>query len=267
MKKIVSFIIITIFGMLIGGCVEDQSNQFIVGLECNYAPFNWTESSETQYNYPISNYKGKFVDGYDVQIAKIVAEGLGKKLVIKKLEWDALIPSLESNKIDAIIAGMSPTEDRKTSVLFTDSYYRSSHVILLKNDSTFINATSLQDFNGAKVVGQHGTIYDDLIPQLEGVTHQTPLKTIPDILANISANKSDATILEKPVAIGVVRSHPEFTFIELENSFIVSDEDVVVSIALRLNEENLASIINDILSVILEKTRLQLMEEAVSRQK
>lgn len=266
MKKVIYLLVIVTLGLFFASCTEDTSNQFIVGLECNYAPFNWTESSKSVHNYPISNHKGKYADGYDVQIAKMVAEGLGKKLVIKKLEWDALIPSLESGKIDAIIAGMSPTEERKESVLFTDSYYRSSHVILVKSDSTFINAKGLNDFNGAKIVGQHGTIYDDLIPQLVGAIHQTPLKTVPDILANILANKSDGTVLEKPVAIGVVRANPEFSFIELDEGFVVEEEEVVVSVAVRLEEGELSRLINTILATILEETRIELMEEAVSRQ-
>lgn len=108
----------------------------MVGLECNYAPFNWTENSPSPYNYPINNAPGKYADGYDVQIAKAVAASLGKVLVIEKLEWEALIPSLQAGKIDAIIAGMSPTEDRRESVNFTDAYYRSVHVVLMKKIRT-----------------------------------------------------------------------------------------------------------------------------------
>lgn len=272
MKKLflMLFVLLTSVSLVSCGANEEEytvtrEEQFIVGMECNYAPFNWTENTKTPYNYPIANFEGKFADGYDVQIAKAIATVLGKVLVIQKLDWDALIPQLESGKIDAIIAGMSPTEERKQSVAFTESYYTSTHVILLPKTSSFANAKTLNDFSGARVVGQHGTIYDDLIPQLTGATHQTPLKTIPDILTAILSNKSDCTILEKPVATGIVAGQPDLTFIELEDVFEVSEEDIVVSVAVRLNETTLVSQINEILFGISENARLALMEQAVNR--
>jgi len=272
MKKLflILFVLLTSVSLVSCGGKEEEytvtrEEQFIVGMECNYAPFNWTENSKTPYNYPIGNFEGKYADGYDVQIAKAIATILGKVLVIQKLDWDALIPQLESGKIDAIIAGMSPTEERKQSVAFTESYYTSTHVILMAKTSSFVNAKTLNDFAGARVVGQHGTIYDDLIPQLVGATHQTPLKTIPDILTAILSNKSDCTILEKPVARGIVAGQPDLTFIELEQGYEVNEEDIVVSVAVRLNETALVAQINEILSGISENARLALMEQAVNR--
>ncbi|MCK9537102.1 MAG: transporter substrate-binding domain-containing protein [Bacilli bacterium] len=271
MKKYFAYLLVVLV-FLLSACRESENNivviredQFIVGLECNYAPFNWTENNRSPYNYPINNASGAYADGYDVQIAKAVAASLGKVLVIEKLEWEALIPSLETGKIDAIIAGMSPTEDRKESVNFTDAYYRSTHVILMKKTSKYASANSINDFDGAKIVGQHGTVYDDLIDQMMGVKHATPLKSVPDILTAILGNKYDATILELPVAVGIVTGNPEFIYQELNPGFTVSEEDVTVSVALRLNDDNLTEKINVILSAITEEVRIKLMEQAVDR--
>ena len=85
----------------------------VVGMECAYAPFNWTESTKTETNVAISNVPGGYVEGYDVQIAKKIAEGLGLTLEIKAYEWDGLIPALKSGQIDLIMAVMSPTAKRK----------------------------------------------------------------------------------------------------------------------------------------------------------
>ena len=68
----------------------------------------------------------EYAGGYDVEIAKKIADGLGKELVIVKTEWDGLVPALISGKIDAIIAGMSPTEERKETIDFSDNYYTSN---------------------------------------------------------------------------------------------------------------------------------------------
>lgn len=272
MKRIICFILLLVLSTSLIACKSDEKiidvprdKQFIVGLEANYAPFNYTESQKTVYNYPIANFPGKYADGYDVQIAKAVAASLGKVLVLQKLDWDALIPSLEANKIDAIIAGMSPTETRKQSVLFTDGYYESTHVVLVKKGSKYETAKTLSDFSGAKIVGQHGTVYDDLIDQLIGASHQTPLESVPDILTAILGNKSDGTILEKPVASGIVASNSELAYVELEQGFVVTEEEVVVSIALRKNETALQTDINLILQGIKEEVRLFLMEQAVIR--
>lgn len=268
MKRIFIVLVVALTLLLsaCGGNEVPREDQFIVGLEVNYAPFNYGQNSATDFNYPVSNMKGQYADGYDVQIAKIIADGLGKQLVIVKLDWDALIPQLEANKIDAIIAGMSPTEERKTSVLFSDGYFESKHVLLVKNDSTYKDATKLSDFSGAKVVGQHGTVYDELIDQIPGAIHQTPLKSVPDILTQILGNKSDATVLELPVALGIATNNPEFKVVELTEGFDVSLEDITVSIAVRLNETELKDSINNILAGISEQTRRELMDQAVIRE-
>ncbi len=271
MKKIFSLSILLLVFVFFG-CKDNErtfeiarEDQFIVGLEANYQPFNWTEDFSSPYNYPINNFKGKYADGYDVQIAKAIAASLGKILVIEKLEWDALIPSLEAKRIDAIIAGMSPTAARKESVNFTDSYYESKHVVLVMANGEYTNAKTVNDFAGATIVGQQGTIYDDLVPQLVGATHGTALKTVPDILTGMMGGKIDGTVLELPVALGIVSSNPEFTYLELDPGFDVSEEDKVVSVALRLDETALLEAVNKILAGISEEVRVKLMEDAVGR--
>ena len=86
-----------------------EDNTFKVGLEAGYPPFNWTQLDDSNGAVKIQN-AAEYAGGYDVEIAKIIAQELGKELVIVKTEWDGLIPALTSGKIDAIIAGMSPTE-------------------------------------------------------------------------------------------------------------------------------------------------------------
>ena len=160
----------------------------VVGMECAYAPFNWTETTDTESNVTISNLgQGAYAEGYDVQVAKILAEGLGLKLEIKALAWDALINNLNTGGIDAIIAGMSPTAERLEAIDFTSAYYESTHVLLLQETSTYAQATTLDGFAGAKVIGQTGTIYADLVPQAveHGAIAGNNLATVPLIVQAI----------------------------------------------------------------------------------
>ena len=135
---------------------SNSSDTLRVGMECNYAPFNWSTTKEGEYTQPISS--ADYCDGYDVVVAKNLADKIGKKVEIVKLDWDNLILSLNNNQIDAVIAGMTATDERKQQVNFTDPYYVSEEVLIVKKDSQYTSATSLEDFKGATVQGQMNTI-------------------------------------------------------------------------------------------------------------
>ena len=134
---------------------NDDANVLRVGMECNYAPFNWTETKKSETNVAESN--GGYCAGYDVEIAKALASSLDMELEIVKLEWDALLPALDKDVIDAIVAGMTDTPARRENAEFTSPYYQSEMVMIVRAGSEYENATSLEDFSGAKVLGQLNT--------------------------------------------------------------------------------------------------------------
>ena len=157
MKKSLLLIVLFLVSLMIAGCgntnnVDDRPT-LVIGMECGYPPFNWTENIKTETNYPIEG-TSMYAEGYDVQMAKIIAEELGRRLVIKAIEWGGLIAALESNQIDAIIAGMSDTEERRASVDFTSPYYRSTHVLVMDKEGnvvkTFENVLIVIDKNNSE---------------------------------------------------------------------------------------------------------------------
>lgn len=106
-----------------------------VAMECAYAPFNWTDTDKASLGaVPISGEgkDGLYANGYDVQIAKYIANKLGMKLEVYSYEWDGLIPALNAGTVDAIIAGMSPTAEREEQIDFTNVYYNSNLVVIYK---------------------------------------------------------------------------------------------------------------------------------------
>ncbi len=243
-----------------------ELEEFRVGMECNYAPFNWTQTDDS--NAAVEIAAGGYAGGYDVEIAKKIADGLGRKLVIVKTEWDGLTPALTSGKIDAIIAGMSPTEKRKATVDFTDNYYTSELVIVVKKDSPFASATSLADFSGAKITGQLNTFHYTVIPQIEGVQQQTAMETFPAMIVALTSGKIDGYISEKPGAVSAMESNADLTFVEFADGkgFETSPDDVAVAVAIAKGQEDLIKSINEILAGISEETRLELMNAAVKNQ-
>ena len=106
-----------------------------ISMECAYEPYNWTDTEGTSLGaVPISSegQSGLYANGYDVQIAQFVANRLGLKLEIYAMEWDSLIPAVNSGAIDAIVAGMSPTAERSEQLDFTDTYYESNLVVIIR---------------------------------------------------------------------------------------------------------------------------------------
>ena len=278
MKKVLSLVLTLVLtislGLVLAACGKKsipgtkKEGVLVVGMECDYAPFNWTETSKTDSNVPISNVSGAYAEGYDVQMSKKIAEALNLKLEIKSLTWDALIPSLKNGTIDMIIAGMSPTEERKKSISFTEGYYTSTHVMVVKNGSSYASATKLSDFSGAKVAGQTGTIYADLVPQAvaKGAIAGTDMNTVPQLVNQIKQGILDATIVEKPVAQGLCAADDTLDFVEFASGegFNVAIEDVMVSIGVR-KECNFIDKINAALANIDENARTAMMLEAVTK--
>ncbi|MBO4622903.1 MAG: transporter substrate-binding domain-containing protein [Bacilli bacterium] len=271
MKKLFVLMMLVVLGLFLSACggvkFNESKGELVIGLECEYSPFNWTETTKSETNVEIYGQSGLYAEGYDIQIARRVADSLGLKLVVKKIAWEGLIPALQSGDIDAIIAGMSPTEERKESINFSNPYYRSEHVVIVKDGGRFANATRFADFAGANVIGQKGTAYEDLASQLAtraGANAQAPLGTVPLIISSILADSTDVTVVEKPVALGVCASNPSLKWIKLEEAFEVDEADVVVSIGVRKVDTNLLDRINDALASISDADREALMLNAVN---
>ena len=265
MKKIV--ILLLFLTVLLVGCRNEvafdyEAKTLTVGLEAAYAPFNWLETTETETNVKLEGSDG-YVEGYDVQIAKKLADDLGYNLVIKMIDWIGLVLSLQSGMIDVIIAGMSPTEERKREISFTDAYYTSVHVVVVKADGNYQNATTLDDFANAKIIGQKSTIYDTLAEELAerntGASHLVALESIPEVVNTLLSGVSDVTIVERPVALSIVNSNPSLKFIEFKNGFDVAEEDKVVSIGVRKNDTKLLEMLNTSLAKISGEEREALM--------
>ena len=141
---------------------------FRVGMKCNYAPYNWTQLDDSNGGVAIAG-ESTFAGGYDVAFAKRIADGLGMKLEIVKMEWDGLEPALRSGKIDAVIAGMSPTAERKENADFSEAYYNTNLVMIVNAEGAYAKAHGLEDFKGAKITGQLNTVHYGVIDQIEGV--------------------------------------------------------------------------------------------------
>ena len=236
-----------------------------VGMEAAYAPYNWQATEETEFTIPIDNVSGAFADGYDVQIAKTVAEGLGLKPVAVKLEWDGLIEALGQGQIDVIIAGMTATPEREESIDFTDPYYVGTYGLMVQKGSEYENATSIQDFKGAAVLGQKDTLLDTVIDEIEGVNHLSPVPTVPDQISNLLAGSCDAITFDVGNIQSMTEAHPELVGIIFDEGKGFSEE-VPVNIGISKGNDEIVAQMNDILATIDEAKRQDIWTAAVERQ-
>lgn len=273
MKKgklfIVAIVSLIVLSILLSGFISvkpQDKQEFKVGLECNYAPFNWTQLDDSNGAIKIKG-GGGYCNGYDVAIAKIIVDGLNRELVLVKTEWDGLIPALNAGKIDAVIAGMSPTKERKASVDFSEPYYESDLVIVVRKDSPYANAKSLQDFSGARITAQLNTFHYTVIDQIPGVKKQTAMESFPAMIVALSSGKIDGYISERPGAISAMESNPDLTFVEFEEGkgFETSPEDVAIAVALKKGNPDLEAI-NKIISTISKEKRQEIMDNAIAIQ-
>ena len=199
-----------------------------------------------------------------MQIAKKIADSLGKKLVVIKMEWDGLAPAVMSGKVDAIIAGMSPTKERKEQIDFSDTYYSSDLVIVTKKDSKYINAKSLNDLKGFKITGQLNTFHYSVIDQIKGCDKLPAMESFPSMLSAVLAEKIDGYVSEKPQALSAEASNAELSYIEFKkgSGFETSAEDTSIAIGVKKNSD-LTGKINEALKKISPEERDKLMQEMV----
>ena len=241
------------------------AEDFKVGMECDYAPYNWMQSEPNEFTVPISG--GGYADGYDVQVARIIAEKLGRELVIVKTEWDGLPMGVMSGKTDAIIAGMSPTAERKLTIDFTDLYWNSDLVVVVRKDGPYANATKLSDLSGAKITGQLNTFHYSVIDQIPGVKKMTAMDTFAAMITALGAKAIDGYISERPGALSAQISNPDLTFVTFAQGegFETNVEDTGVAVGLKMGSD-LRDPINAILAEITYEERQQLMDDALARQ-
>lgn len=271
---LLSFLSIVLVACGNGSTTEDEAEVsetasgdiIYIGMEAAYPPYNWTQSDDSNGGLPIQN-SNEFANGYDVQIAKRISEETGRPVEIVKTSWDGLVPALQSDKIDLIIAGMTPTSERREAIDFTDSYYDVKFTMVMKEGSPYENATGINDFEGARVSGQQGTLHYDILNQLEDADVQQALKDFSSLRVALQSDKIDAYVSEYPEAVSATSAIEGLTFVELEDSFTMPEgtEDYL-AIGVKPGNDELLNAVNEILSGISEEERQELMDEAIANQ-
>ncbi len=247
-----------------------------VGMECAYAPYNWTQMDDSNGAVPISNVPGAYANGYDVMIAKKICEENGWELEIVSSAWDSLCPAVQSKSMDANIAGQSMTADRMAEVDMAGPYYYATIVCLTTKDSAYANATSIADLAGGKCTAQSGTIwYDSCLPQIPDADLLTPAETAPAMLMQLQTGTVDFVCTDMPTAMGACAKDDNLVILDFsanpEADFQFAsqqerDENVNIGISVLKDNTTLADAIDSVLSKMTEADFNAMMDEAIAVQ-
>ena len=264
MKKI-CLSLFTLFLFSLGFVNTVHADEYLrIGMEAAYAPFNWTQDDDKNGAVKIEG-TNQYANGYDVQIAKQVAKELGKKPLVVKTSWNGLIPALTSGKLDMIIAGMSPTAERKKEIAFSNSYYTSEPVLLVKKDSAYANAKTLNDFKGAKITSQQGVYLYNLISQLTGAKQETAMGDFAQMRQALESGVIDGYISERPEALTAEAANSKFKMIQFKKGFEVNQEDATIAIGMRKNDNRIEQV-NAAIAKVSVKDQTALMDKMIRNQ-
>ena len=274
-KKFASVLLVLMLSMAFvfaGGSKEEtttSSNTLKVAMECGYAPYNWTQTTDANGAVRISG-STEYAYGYDVMMAKLIAEKLGKNLEIVKLDWDSLVPAVQSGTVDCVIAGQSITSDRLQMVDFTTPYYYASIVCLVNEGSKYESAQGISDLKDAVCTSQQNTVwYDVCLPQIENANILPAQESAPAMLVALSAGRVDLICTDMPTAQAALVAYPSFRLLDFTNSddnFVVSQEEINIGISVSKNNPELTAAINEVLATLTVEDFNAMMDEAISVQ-
>ena len=240
-----------------------------VAMECAYAPYNWSQPDDSNGAVPIKD-SNEYANGYDVMMAQKLCDANGWQLEIVRLDWDSLIPAVQSGTVDAVIAGQSMPANRAQQVDFAGPYLYASIICLTKADSAFASAKSLSDLSGGSATSQLGTIwYDTCLPQIEGAQIQTAAESAPAMLMALETGAVDFVCTDMPTAQGALVAYPDFKLLDFsgsDNNFEVSDEDVNIGISVMKGNTVLKDALDSVLSTMTADDFNDFMAQAVAVQ-
>ena len=224
-----------------------------IAMECAYAPYNWTQSDDSNGAVPIKD-STEYANGYDVMIAKRICEAYGWELEVVRTDWDSLVPGVQSGVYDAVIAGQSMTADRMEQVDFAGPYFYASIVCVTKADSPFAEATGISDLSGGTCTAQIATVwYDSMLPQIEGAQIQPAAETAPAMLMALETGTVDFICTDMPTALGAVAAYPDMVILDFtgsDDSFAVDEGEINIGVSVMKGNTELKDAIDAVLSAL-----------------
>ena len=250
-----------------------EDGVFTVAMECAYAPYNWSQTDDSNGAVPIKD-SNEYANGYDIMISKLICETNGWQLEVIRSDWDSLVPAVQTGTIDAAIAGQSMTAERSEQVDFAGPYFYATIVCVTKADSPYADAKSISDLAGGTCTAQIATIwYDKCLPQIENANILTASETAPAMLMALETNQVDYICTDMPTAQGAVAAYPDMKILDFsgtDGDFQFTDEEraenVNIGISVKKGNTALVDAINSALEGMTADDFNDIMAQAIAIQ-
>jgi len=278
MKKFLSLVLVLAMALCFAACGEkptaeepDTTEKFTlrVGMECAYAPYNWTQTDDSNGAVAIANNPGNYANGYDVMLAKKIAEANDWNLEVYAIEWGGLTPALQSDTLDMVIAGQSMTADRMAEVDMAGPYFYASIVCVTKKDSALASATGISGLTGTCTAQSSTVWYDTFLPQLSNVDIQPASESAPAMIMAVESGTVDFICTDLPTAMGACATYDDLAILDFTgtaDNFAVSDEDINIGLSVKKGNTELLNAANAVLGAMTEADFNDLMNKAISVQ-
>ena len=289
MRRLIAIVLALTMAMALSACGSSETNEttapaanentlvvpgtedgvLTVGMECQYAPYNWTQMDDSNGAVPIANNPGAYANGYDVMMAKKICEAYGWELEIMAIEWGGLTPALNAGQIDAVIAGQSMTEERMAEVDMAGPYFYASIVCVAKAGSEQAAATGISNLTGT-CTAQTGTIwYDSCLPQIPGAEIMTEAETAPAMIMAVESGTVDFICTDMPTALGACATYDDLVVLDFtgtDDDFVVDEGEINIGISVVKGNTQLKDAMDTVLSELTADHFNALMDEAISVQ-
>lgn len=251
-KKIIMIITIVMSLSMLAGCGNGKGDKNSVeGIKAKGKLVMGTSADYPPYEFSVLEDGKEKIVGFDVALAKHIADELGVELEIKDMDFKNLIAALPSGKVDIVIAGMNPDPKRAEEVNFSDIYYNASHGVLIRKDM-IDEIVSEDDLIGKKLGAQMGSMQEEIAEGIKDADVKS-LALTNNLLMELKANKIDAVIMEKPVAESYAKGNDDLMLVE---GITIESGEGGSAIAMKKGNDELTKKINEILKDVEDKNLL-----------
>lgn len=202
--------------ILLAGCANNQQSmnqlekiqqrgELVVGTSADYPPFEW---------YHVENGKSEIV-GFDIEIAERIAKDMGVKLRVENMEFNSLLAALNNEKVDIVMAGMTPTPEREKHIAFSKIYYESKFVLVTTKEKGE-RLTQLEDLTGMSIGVQKGSIQEGLAKELFASEQLTSMAKNDALVLAVDGDKIDGVLLDDIVAAAFIKQYPNLMIAPVE---------------------------------------------------
>ncbi|ASX19733.1 transporter substrate-binding domain-containing protein [Streptococcus thermophilus] len=192
------------------------------------------------------------IAGADIEIAKAIGDELGVKVKFSEMSFDNVLASVQSGKADIAISGISATKERQKIFDFSDTYYDSETVLLVKKDATE-TYKQISDFSKKSMAVQKGSIQENIAKANLSDANAVSLAQPGEAINELKSGQVEGVVLEKAIAKGYVDQNSDLTMSDIA---LKSDSNDAYAVAMPKGSDDLKAKVNKIIAKLKKEGKI-----------